>query len=175
MIDLRINGAELDRLALDVSATEKQVRQALNSTLRKMAGWLRARSIKGLSKELEIQQKIIRRRLKTMRIKQTPSGPQITLWYGLDPLALIYLQAKKTATGVSASGGRNVKGAFIANGRGGGRQVFKRRGAERLPLEKQTAPVESVANKYLDARLVNSFQFEAQFYKTFEHELTWRT
>jgi hypothetical protein len=174
MIDLQIESAQLERMAREVDATDAQLRQALNSTLRKMAAWMRTRSVKGLSQALEIQQKLIRRRLKTFKVKQTANGPEITLWYGLDPMALIYLQAKKTGAGVSASGGRTVKGAFIAHGRGNNLQVFKRRGTARLPLDKQSAPVQTKAEEFLESKLINAFAFEAQFFKTFEHELSWR-
>lgn len=174
MINLQIDSAQLDRMAQDIAGTEQQIRQALNSTLRKMAAWVRTRSVKGLSEELQIQQKLIRRRLRLLKVKQTTAGPQVTLWYGLDKMALIYLQAKRTSSGVSAAGGRNVSGAFIAKGPAGGRQVFKRRGAARLPIAKQGADIEQPADQFLQSKLINASAFESQFFKTFEHELSWR-
>lgn len=173
MLDLRVAAPDTGRLISELAATDAQARRALSATVRKMAGWVRARSTKGLSKELQLQQKIIRRRLKTARVRKTANGIEVVLWYGLDPVALIYLQAKQRSTGVSAAG-RFVKGAFIAGTPAGGKQVFKRAGAARLPLEKQQADVHHQAEDYLEHQAFGA-QFEAQFYKTFEHEMKWQT
>lgn len=175
LIDLQINAESLQGVVLDLAATEAQANKALNSTLVKMASWLRAKSVKGLSGALAIQQKVIRRRLKSFRLQRKAGGSEITVWYGLDPIALIYLQAKQNKGGVKAYGSRFVQSAFIANGRNGNRQVFKRRGKGRLPLDKQRADIEDRASTYIEDQLVGAAEFEARFFKTFEHELQWRT
>lgn len=175
MIDLEIDAKSLERIATDLVATEAQAQKALNSALGKMAVWLRGRSVKELSPALQIQQKVLRRRLKTFRLRRSANGSEITVWYGLDPIALVYLQAKQNKQGVRAYGGRFVKSAFIAKGRNDNRQVFKRRGAARLPLDKQVADIDDKANTYIEDRLLGTAEFEAQFYKIFEHELQWRT
>lgn len=181
MLDLNVTAPDLQPLILDLAATEKQVQRALNSTLRKMATWLRARSVKGLSKELQMQQKILRRRLKSARLRMRAGGSEITVWFGLNPVAMIYLKAKQSASGVTAQGGRYVKGAFIAGKGarkgwqlGGAVQVFKRRGAERLPIDKQESEVQHPAEGYLRKDALGA-AFDAQFFKTFEHELQWQT
>jgi hypothetical protein len=76
---------------------------------------------------------------------------------------------------VRAAGRRFVDGGFIASGKRGGRQVFKRKGRARLPIEKQRAEIEPKANTFLESKVVKAAEFEAQFFKTFEHELKWRT
>jgi hypothetical protein len=174
MIDFEISSGDLQRLVLDLVATEAQAKKALNSTLRKMATWLKTRSLKGLSKTLQIQQKVMRRRLKSFRLKSTATGSSITIFYGLNPVALIYLQAKKGGGGIVASGGRSVSGGFIAKTPGGGQQVFKRIGSARLPIAKQSADVQEPSENYLEHQL-DAAAFEAQFFKTFEHELQWQT
>jgi hypothetical protein len=168
MIDWQIDARQVDQLALDMVATEAQVRLALRTTLNKMATWLRGQSAKGLSKELQIQISVVRRRLKAVKFKTTPDGGVAKVWYGLNPIDLIWLKPKKTSDGVVASG-RVVKGGFIAEG-----QVFKRAGASRLPLVKQSAPIQKPGEHYIDSGILWR-QFEAQFWKTFEHELKWRT
>jgi hypothetical protein len=170
MIDLEIDGGQLDQLVLDLAATEDQARLALRSTLNKMAAWLRVRSVKALSKELKIQQAVIRRRLKAVKFKQTPDGGVAKVWYGLNPVDLIWLKPKETGAGVSAQGGRFVKGGFIADS-----QVFKRLGAARLPIQKQSDAIEKPAEKTIAHDGIMSAEFERQFWKTFEHELKWRT
>ncbi|AWM89121.1 hypothetical protein C4E04_11925 [Microvirga sp. 17 mud 1-3] len=174
MIELDLEAQGIQSAILDLQATEAQVAKALNSTLGKMAAWMRSRSVKGLSSELQVQQKIIRRRLKSFRMKRTADGSSITVWYGLDPIALIYLGARQTKQGVVA-GKHKVDGAFIRTGRNGSRQVFKRRGAARLPLDKQRLDIEDKANTYLEDKVIGDVAFETQFQKTFEHELQWRT
>lgn len=175
MLNLVVDAPDLRNVITDLAGTEAQVQKALNSTLGKMAAWLRTISAKGLSKELAIQQKVIRRRLKLFRLHRNADGSEIKVWYGLDPVALIYMQAKQNKQGVRAYGGRFVKSAFIADGRNSNRQVFKRRGKERLPLDKQRAEIADKASVYIEDTLLGTAEFEAQFYKIFEHELQWRT
>lgn len=175
MIDIQIDAKQLERVVVDLAATETEVRRALGSTLRRMAAWVRTRSARGLSGELAIQQKIVRRRIKSTRLQRQSDGASIKVWYGLNPVSLIYLQARQSGGGVKAAGGRFVDAGFISNGKRGGRQVFKRRGKARLPIEKQRAEVEPKAGSFLESKVVNSAEFEAQFFKTFEHELKWRT
>ena len=174
MLNLEIDAAGLERLARDLQATERQAERALRSTLGKMASWLRVRSVRGLSKHLQVQQKILRRRLKSFRVKKTADGSEVTVWYGLDPIALIYMGARETRAGVTA-GKHRRPGAFIARGRSGNRQVFKRKGEGRLPIEKQTLDVQDKAQDYIEDNLLGAAEFEAQFYRTFEHELQWQT
>lgn len=174
MIDLQIDAGDLDRIAGELAATEVHAAKALNSTLVKMAAWLKTKSVKGLSGHLAIQQKVIRRRLKSFRLQRKAGGSQITVWYGLDPIALIYLQARKANGGVKASGGRFVPSGFIADGRNGNRQVFKRRGKARLPIDKQRVDIEDKSTTYIEDQLLGTAEFEDRFFKTFEHELQWR-
>jgi hypothetical protein len=175
MIDFEVDSSTLDRLVLDLSATEKQAAKALRSTLNKMAAWVRVRSVKGMSQKLEIQQKVIRRRLKAVKFKTTADGGVAKVWYGLNPVDMIWLGARQTGAGVQASGGRFVAGAFIKSIRGGKQQVFKRRGSARLPIDKQSDAIKTPSEKYLESGLLSSAQFAAQFWKTFEHELQWQT
>lgn len=174
MIELDLEAQDIQNVIFDLQATEAQVNRALSSTLGKMAAWMRTRSVRGLSKELQVQQKIIRRRLKTFRMSRTSNGASIRVWYGLDPIALIHLKARQTQRGVTA-GRHSRDGAFIRRGRNGNEQVFKRRGAGRLPLDKQRLDVEDKAATYLEDEIIGGLAFQSQFFKTFEHELRWRT
>lgn len=174
IVDLEFEALGVDQVIRDLQATETQVRQALRSTLRKMASWMRTRSVRGLSEHLQIQQKVIRRRLRTFRMRTSPDGGTITVWYGLNPISLIYLGARQNKAGVTA-GAHQRPGAFIASGKGGNQQVFKRRGSARLPLDKQRLDIQDKANTYLEDNIIGDLDFESQFYKIFEHELQWRT
>lgn len=175
MIDINIDARQLERVVVDLAATDAEVRKALNSTLRRMASWVRTRSARGLSGELAIQQKIVRRRIKSARLQRQGDGASVKVWYGLNPISLIWLQPRQSGAGVKAAGGRFVDGGFISQGKRGGRQVFKRKGKARLPIEKQRAEIEPKAAGFLESRVLKAAEFEAQFFKTFEHELKWRT
>lgn len=175
MIGFEVNSSQLNQMVLNVAATDKQAAKALRSTLNKMAAWVRVRSVKGLSKSLTMQQKIVRRRLKAVKFKQTPDGGVAKVWYGLNPVGLIWLGAKQTGAGVQASGGRFVPGAFIKRSNKGKEQVFKRRGSGRLPIDKQQAAIKAPSEKYLESGLLGGAEFEKQFWKVFEHELQWQT
>lgn len=179
MIDLDIKAADLERVALDIGATEAQVKKALNTTLNKMAAWVKTRTTKSLADDLQIKQKVVRRRIKAMKRK---GGGMAGVWYGLNDIAMIYLGAKQTAGGVRASGGRFEKGAFIPRGV---HQVFKRVGAKRMMTKgrykgKLRQPIEVVESAIEDKSIktlndtINAAAFEAQFFKVFEHELQWR-
>lgn len=174
LVHLDIDADQLQRVVGDLAATERQAQQALNSTLPKMAAWLRGKSVKGLAGAVDVPQKIIRRRLRTFRLTKNAGGSSITVWYGLDAVGMIYLNAKQGRAGVKAYGGRFLKSAFIANGANGNRQVFKRRGKGRLPIDKQTASIAEKAETFIEDRMIGTAEFEARFFQIFERELTWR-
>ena len=140
LVNLDIDADQLHSVIDALAATERQAQQALNSTLPKIAAWMRGKSVKGLAGVTNVPQKVIRRRLKTFRLSKSASGSSITLWYGLDPVGMIYLNAKQGSGGVRAYGGRFVKSGFIATPSNGKRQVFKRRGTARLPIDACWSP-----------------------------------
>ena len=179
MIDLDISGQDLYRLAVDVGATEDVAQRALKSTLNKMAAWVKTRTTRSLSDALQIKQHVIRRRVKAMK---RSAG----VWYGLNDLSMIYLNARKAAGGVRADGDRFERGAFIAHGVGSkALGVFKRAGAKRLmtkgrskgkmrqPIEKVSAAIEQASLQTLNST-INAAEFEARFFQVYEHELQWR-
>lgn len=171
--DIRIDTHELNRLVSDLAVTDRQAQQALSSTLAKMTAWLRGQSSKGLAKAARIPLRVVRRRMKTFRLARSASGSSVTLWYGLNPVGVIYLGAKQTKAGVNAAGGRSYRSAFIKTIKGG-RQVFQRAGRARLPIKKVEAEIEAEANSYFDGDLLGSAEFEERFFRIFEHELQWR-
>lgn len=174
MIELQVDAAGLQQAAREMGATGAQVQQALRSTVGKMTRWARTRSVRDLGKGLVVPQKVLRPRVKARRLQRTARGAEAGVWYGLNPVALIRLGARQTRTGVSARGGRKVQGAFIARARGGGPQVFKRKGRERLPIAMQAADIEARAADYIQDDLAESRAFEQQFRRVFEHEIQWR-
>lgn len=174
----------LEQVARDLAATQKEIDKALASTLSKMATWLRAKSIRELARHLKLPPKEVKRRLKTFRLRRTANGRAVTVWYGLDPMGVIHLNAKEEramAGGVHAFGERFYPGAFIGKGRAGSggpaasnKQVFIRKGKARLPIKKVTADLGDDAQQYIEAHLLGGFAFQQRFYMVFERELKWR-
>lgn len=175
-LSVDIDDAGIQALINILGATETQIEAALRSTYGKMARWLRTRAVRGLSSELAVKQKVLRSRIKTFRLQGgiTSGGQGMKVWFGLKPISLMRLNAKKTAEGVRADGGRFVKGAFIAN-YNGRQTVLKRTGKSRLPLEVQSADIADQAVVYVEDNLIGTAEFDLQFFKIFEHELKWRT
>lgn len=170
MIHLDIRAEGMQSIIDTLQPTGKQADKALKRTVARMAKWLSTRTVRGLGKELQLTQKIIRRRLKKSKVVTVNGGYSIRLFYGLNDVALIHLNARQTKTGVTASK-RQVKSAFISKSK---HQVFKRTSKARLPLQKQVDVIKSKADTYIESSEFNSSQFEAQFYKNLEHELKWQ-
>ncbi|WP_323119985.1 phage tail protein [Burkholderia alba] len=175
LVDIQIDAQGLERIAIDLQATERQVRQALASTLSKMGRWLRGRAIAGLSKELGIKRQILQlRRLKMRPVLRGANGSQISIFFGLDPIAYIYLgEPQKTAKGVSV-GRFYIEGGFVAKAPNGKKFVFKRKGNARLPIEKQALDIKDKADTFIEDRLLVEPAFFDRFFQIFEHELKWR-
>lgn len=170
MINLDLDIVGQEELIADLAATHKQVEAALRSTVRQLSGWLKTKAMRGLSKELGIAVGILRRRLKALKLRTSADGASMVLWFGLNPIDLIYLgKARKSGTGLKV-GKRFVEGGFVAKG-----QVFRRTGKARFPIEKQALDVEDQAHIYLEDELLGSAEVERKFYQIFERELQWRT
>jgi hypothetical protein len=179
VINLAVDGHELNVLIAELRATRPQAQKALYSTMVKMAAWIRTRSIRGVSERVKIQQKILRQRVRTFRmggpLSNATTDKSVKVWYGLNDVPWAKLNPKASrAGGVTAYGNRHDKEAFIAN-YGGHPQVLKRYGKDRLPLQVVKAPIEPQAMKYIEEFVLASAEFESQFLKIFERELRWRT
>ncbi len=174
LIDIDVHDNEMKQLELDLAATPKEFDRALNSTVNRMARWLKTQSVRGLSSELDIPQKILRRRLKHFRVRRNENSPSITVWYGLNDIYFHDLNPRQTATGITA-GKRTIKSAFIATMKSGKTSVFNRKGKKRLGIQKQTLGIQKKATQFIDKKLFNAMEFNTVFLKTFERELEWRT
>lgn len=175
VIDIDIDVKQLENIVLDLGGTEKQVRQALNSALSKMALWLRGQAVAGLSKELGIKREILRqRRLKIKPIVRSAHGGKVKVFFGLDPISYTYLGIpKKVARGVMV-GKYFIEGGFAAKAKNGQIIIFKREGRARLPIKKQSLDVKDKSDTYIEHRLFSGDKFMERLFLIFEHELKWR-
>lgn len=175
-LSIEIDAEQIGEIAAEVGAAEKHLAAAMRSTYGRMGKWLRTRAVRGLSAELRIQQKILRRRFRAFRLSGGVGsrGAGAKVWFGLSPIPFADLRPRKTDRGVRAAGGRSSEGAFIVTKRGKIR-VLKRDGAARLPLHTVVADIAEPAQVYIEDELVGTADFEEQFFKTLRRELSWRT
>lgn len=119
----------------NVANATKLLDLAAARALRKTAQWLRTHSSREIARELRIAQNPIRHRY---NVYSQSTAKEVKLWIGLQPLSVHYLGTpKQTATGVKV-GHREYDDAFISPMKTSHRLVFRRKGRERLPLEKVT-------------------------------------
>jgi hypothetical protein len=166
LLDLRASLQGLDQVATRLGATPEHVDRALRVTSGRIAGWLRRRAGRELSAALKVGLDVLRYRMKTLR--QGGNGSrQAALWFGLNEVALTHLNPRELRRGVAA-GPAYARGAFIAK-----RQVFRRKGKERLPIERPGYAIQEKADKALEG-IIDGGEFQRRFLDTFEQELTKR-
>jgi hypothetical protein len=132
--------------------------------LRKTAQWLRTHSSREIARELRITQSPIRHRYS---IYSQSTAKEVKLWVGLHPISVHYLGTpKQTPTGVKV-GHREYDAAFISPMKTNQRLVFRRKGRERLPIEKVTEDWEGPAIGALERWEKRALE---RFMDLFEHE-----
>ncbi|MCO3241384.1 hypothetical protein FA213_27630 [Pseudomonas aeruginosa] len=135
--------------------------------LRKTAQWLRTHSSREIARELGITQSPVRHRYS---IYSQSTAREVKLWVGLQPIGVHYLGTpKQTPTGVKV-GHRDYDDAFISPMKSSQRLVFRRKGRERLPIEKVTEDWEGPALGALERwerrameRFMELFEQEARY------------
>ncbi|HBO6581490.1 TPA: hypothetical protein L4809_006368 [Pseudomonas aeruginosa] len=135
--------------------------------LRKTAQWLRTHSSREIARELGITQSPIRHRY---NIYSQSTAREVKLWVGLQPIGVHYLGTpRQTPTGVKV-GHREYDAAFISPMKSTQRLVFRRKGRERLPIEKVTEDWEGPAVSALERwerraleRFMELFEQEARY------------
>ena len=150
-----LNGLQRD---LDLAAAR---------ALRKVAQWLRTHSTREIAKQLGVVQSPVRHRY---NIFTRASGSEIKVWVGLQPISVHYLgPLRQTKAGVSVRH-RTYEDAFIGQMKNGPSMVFRRKGRERLPLERVTEDWDGPALGVLERwekrameRFVDLFEQEARY------------
>lgn len=152
------------QVELAVGQATKKLDLAAARALRKTAQWLRTHSSREIAKALRITQSPIRHRFDVF---SQATAREVKLWVGLRPLSVHYLGTpKQTPTGVSV-GHRAYEDAFISPMKTKYPLVWRRKGRERLPLEKVT---EDWAGEGFTALEKWEKRAEQQFVVFFEHE-----
>jgi hypothetical protein len=169
---------QLDRVARDLGASEKQVRAAFRRALSRTGTTLRARARKDLREGLDLRSaKPIRNRLRLIRFKARGGRDlgALRLWMGANDMATSAFKGRATVTpeGVSYRG-EVFKRAFIARfNKMNDRRIFQRTGPGRLPIEVAKIEVEEDVKEY--AERVAFQQVDDLFMSNFVRELRART
>lgn len=152
MISFDIDGDEIQRIARDLQATERQVNLAIGRALARTAGTMRTRTQRALARGLELRRaNTLRKRLKAMRVRRRGSAQQIALWVGLNDMRITDMKGRPSqGSGGASFRGVSYPGGFVATGRGGRRSIFKRLGAARVPVIEQTFPITDAAQVMLE-------------------------
>lgn len=161
-LNFDVNGwADVEKSLADLP---KKLDLAAARALRKTALWLRTHSTREISRELRITQSPLRHRY---QIHSRSTVREVKLWVGLQPIGVHYLGTpKQTPTGV-AVGHRQYDDAFISPMRSTQRLVFRRKGRERLPIEKVTEDWEGPAIGALERWEKRA---QIRFFELFEQE-----
>ena len=150
-----------------IGATERQMTIAAMRALNKTAAWLKSQSAKQISSATNIQQKLIRKRLRM--IKANPSSLRALVIARLHNIKASSLGAMKQTTSGARVGRYSFSGAFVATMPNKYRSIFKRETKRSLPIEEITLPLEPTASNII-MELANTEVME-KFDRYFEHEL----
>lgn len=178
-LNFDIDLAQLREAGGELQASEKQIKLALNSAMRRTATTLRTMSARGLKNELQLRTVgLLRKRLKSLRLSSgmnrfssSAATEGVTLWYGLNDMPVSWFKGtpKRTSGGASMRG-QEIAGGFIARSKFKGRRtIFKREGKSRLPITEQNLPVEDKAIVFIEDEIFA--ETEAIFWKHFMRDL----
>ncbi|PZQ21170.1 MAG: hypothetical protein DI569_12970 [Sphingopyxis macrogoltabida] len=174
MFDLKIDGREIEKLALDLALTEKQVRYAMTRALARTTSALRRMSERGLKSELDVRKvSYLRLRLKSVKVRGT-RAEGVRLWYGMNDMPVSALRGRlssntKGATFVGKAGAVSFPNGFVRKARSGsGPAILFRRGRERLPVDEGRVPVKDQMDSFVEGEIFE--QVAAIFWKHFERD-----
>lgn len=141
---ITLSDRDLERVVREFQATPKQVLKATKRAIRKTQTFAGSRAARAVAREHGIPVKALRQRRRVAKSKITArsrSGVSGYIWIGTMPLRAIDVgKPRQTRTGVTVRKFR-FQGAFLARMESGHLGVFKRAGAERLPIEEQHVPL----------------------------------
>jgi hypothetical protein len=150
-----------------IAATESHLITAAYRALNKTALWLKTQSVREISSQKRIQQKLIRERLRIVKANRNSlKSLVIASLYGIKASKLGRMH--QTSKGAKA-GNYEFSGAFIAKMPMGHIGIYKRKTKRRLPIKELTVPLEPVASNIIKAFV--DTDAAKKFNEYFRHEL----
>jgi hypothetical protein len=172
MLHFDIDWSGLLQIGDELGATEKQVKFALSRAMRRTEATLRRMSSKGLTQELQLRAAtLLRKRLKSTKLKMAASDASMTLWYGLNDMPVSALKGRPSRTKDGATfRDKEFSGGFVGRSKIKNRQtIFKRKGEERLPVTEQLFPVKDKAEIFIEDRIFA--ELEGVFWQHFKRDI----
>ncbi|MDA0910767.1 MAG: phage tail protein [Proteobacteria bacterium] len=121
---------DINQIIAAMRGTESQVQLAAMRALNKTALWVKSQSVKEISAQKKLKQKIIRDRLNVIKASTSSlKALVVASLYGIK--ASLLGNMRQTSTGAKA-GKMEFKGAFVATMPTGHRGIFKRKRASKL-------------------------------------------
>lgn len=160
-VDIQINFArELQQASAALQSTPKQLHLAGQRAIKKTMRWVQTRLARELAQALNVSQKSLKTRFSLRNVGRGSDSVTI-LWLGIAPLAAERAgKARQTRKGVTV-GKRKYEGAFYRRVYGDEARVWKRVGAERLPVKAEVIQVSDHAEeifKRFEQRIPAEFQ-----------------
>jgi hypothetical protein len=146
-LEIHVDHSDLDRLihgALSPAAQKRIQMRAINET----TAWLKGRVLKELPSATGIPRKILSRRIKQSKARDSISRGGVTgmVWLGTKPVEAIYLKDEGPAGAGYMAGGFYFAGGFKAKMRGGHTGLYARTGRARMPIKKLDVSIDNQVN-----------------------------
>lgn len=139
MIEL-FASANLARVKVALGVLEADITKAIATATRRTFKWAERKAAKDIAAEAGIPYRAARERTRS-RYRLAGSGQ---IWFGLNPVSAKYLGTKERKGGFSAS---KLNGHW-----------FKRRGRDRLPIQRIEKPIEDAGTAYVEAEFPQEVQ-----------------
>jgi len=159
-----VSAKGLDEIAAEWKASPKLVEQAMRTATVRVTRWAASQARRNIAKEVKVTGRVIKGRM-VVDLK----GEFGRVWFGLSPIPLKHLSPRKTSTGISA-GPVKVPGGFAVKKYG--RNIFKRTGPKRGPIEMQALDIEARALPFV---FDIAQKVESKFLVEFENALAWHS
>ena len=149
-VNVSLDTTEIDRMIRVLGASPEQVKWAIRRALRRTTTTLRLRTRQAVASEVQARTlAAIRRRLKDLRTSGGKSGDVISIWVGLNNMAISQLKGRVSeyADGATFRSMEYPK-AFVAKV-GRYRSIYRRRGDARFPIAEETYPIKGAVDPVL--------------------------
>lgn len=154
-VDVSIQADSIAEVVRTLGATEAQAERALRRAVRHAARWASSRVVRAVSAASNVRAKVLRGR--------QGRGDASSVEMDLSPVDVGLLDPRASGDGISAAG-RSYSGGFVRQKRGE-LVAYRRRGAERYPIDILRQPIEADGMRALDrlsdaagAELVREFE-----------------
>lgn len=177
MLHFDFDGSEMQRIADEFGATEKQLTFAYSRALRRTASNMQTQARKALRERLGLRSASeLRKRMAGFKFKRGSGSDLggVRMWFGLNDLRASAFKGRAKATGTGAAmAGRSVPGGFVSKNSKGQRTVMRRVGKSRYPIAEARLDVSDVGWRVVEDEVFD--EIEEVFFKNFRAEIRART